>query len=205
VIRLARGLAFIALSGAFSLSVYLIVIRPWHLTWGATAAEARQPLPGDDVVAHPVYQYTRAITIDAPAAAVWPWLVQIGQGRGGYYSYDWLENLFGCDIHSADRILPEFQRLAVGDTVRMYREGGGPPPFIVVAIDPGRALVLGGGDSYSWAFVLQPIDAQSTRLIVRARSYSDPPWVAPLAGVEPITFFMEQKMLRGIKQRAEAH
>jgi hypothetical protein len=90
---------------------YLLVVRPWMRRWGATDAEFTQSLPGDDVIAHPNYAITHAVTISAPPAAVWPWLVQMGQGRGGLYSYDWLENLIGLNIHSVDRIIAELQQL----------------------------------------------------------------------------------------------
>ncbi len=190
--------------GAVVAAAYPLVVRPWHLRWGASDAEVSATLPGDDIVPRPVYQYTRAITVDAPPEAVWPWLAQMGQGRGGLYSYDWLENLAGCDIHSADRILPEFQNPRVGDTFRLYREGGGPPPLTVARVEPNRAFVLAGGEVYSWAFVLQPIDRGHTRLLERARAYAEPAWLAPLMNVEPIDFLMSQKMLWGIKERVEA-
>ena len=196
------------------------MIRPWYLSWGATTQETLQGLPGDELVPNPVEQSTRAITINAPAAAIWPWLVQIGQGRGGLYSYDWLENLVGLDIHSASRVVPELQNLKVGDTVRMVPEPfviagkaiEGGPKYVVASVQPNRALILRppvverdnpSDFRASWAFVLAPIDDHTTRLILRARSYSDPAWVAPVMGVEPIHFLMEQKMMRGIKERSE--
>jgi hypothetical protein len=195
-------------------------VRPWHLRWGATGAEAGCELPGDDLLEHCRMETTRAITIDAPAAAIWPWLVQMGQGRGGLYSYDWLENLVGCDIHSADRIVPELQGLRVGDTFRLGPEGY--PFFNVVAINPGREIVLATGphdhgegsrptaQEYSpestWAFVLRPIDADRTRLIVRFRGDWEPSAGLTLFNrvlLEPIHFVMERAMMRGIKDRAE--
>lgn len=202
--------------------VTLVAIRPWHLRWGATDAEVGRSLPGDELVPNPKWEATHAITIHAPAAEVWPWLVQMGQGRGGFYSYDWLENLFGLNIHNADRIIPEFQNLQVGDIVRLY-PGGGPA---VSVLEPGRALVLFGlidprtgrsfnpkdelPDNYfatSWGFYLDPIDERSTRLIERFRIGWDPPsflnTLSNRVALEPISFVMERKMLLGIKQRAE--
>jgi hypothetical protein len=166
-------------------------------------------LPGDEIVPRPRKWSTRAITIAAPAEAVWPWLAQIGQGRGGLYSYDWLENLAGCDIHSANRVIPEYQALRVGDTVRLGPEGY--PAYQVEAIEPGHALILGGNDPemgmHSWAFVLEPIDEPTTRLIVRSRD-DYPPTLANVVLwrliTEPAHFMMERKMLLGIKRRAEA-
>jgi hypothetical protein len=208
--------------GAVVLIAYVVGIRPWHLRWGATAAEVHQSLPGDELVLHPKLAATHAITIHASAAEVWPWLVQMGQGRGGFYSYDWLENLFGLEIHNADRIIPEYQVLKVGDIVPLARDGFGPP---VVALEPNRVLVLGGtfdprtrrtvrpSDrvpaeyySSSWVFFLEPIDAKTTRLIERLRGDWSPSLRNTLFNrvlLEPASFGMERKMLLGIKERAE--
>jgi hypothetical protein len=151
---------------------------------------------------------TNAITIHAPAAQVWPWLVQLGQGRGGLYSYDWLGNLIGCDVHSSDRILPRFQTsLRVGD--RLIRMARYAPCNPVALFEPERALVLGdirdtcfelaaGHARSSWAFILQPIDPDSTRLLVRCRGRS---LMSRLQG--PVQFVMQHKMMLTIKQRAE--
>jgi hypothetical protein len=120
-------------------AAYVLVLRPWHLRWGASAGEARQHLPGDEIVPCPRMETTRAITIEAPAERVWAWLVQIGTGRAGWYSYDVLENLLGLRVRSADRILPEFQQLAVGDVIP-----AAPPPYLgfrVQRVEPPRALV----------------------------------------------------------------
>jgi hypothetical protein len=209
------ALAAIASAGL----VYWFVIRPWHLRWGATDAEVQRSLPGDDLIPEPVSEATRAITIHAPAAEVWPWLVQMGQGRGGLYSYDWLENLIGCDIHSADRIIPKLGNLEVGDTVRLASEDRYPDARLTVAaIEPDHALVLrspldsGPEDSnetdlsFSWAYVLIAADEQTTRLIIRSRYGFKPgrAGVLFLSLFEPIPFVMERKMLLGIRQRAEA-
>lgn len=141
------------------LVAYRYVTYPWMMRWRTTADEPQQKLPGDDLVAHPRSQTTMAITIHANVTAVWPWLVQMGQGRGGFYTYDWLENLLGCDIHNVDRIHSEWQAPKVGDLVRMYREGGGPPLYQIAAIEPEQALILGHpldnnadwGDSWTFA------------------------------------------------------
>ena len=198
--------------------LYTFVVRPWHLRWGATDREVTAVLPGDELVSNASFQTTRAITINASAGQVWPWLVQLGQGRGGYYSYDWFENLIGCDIHSADSIHAEWQNTRVGNVVRMYPEGGGPPPFTVAAIIPDRALILAQpplatGDAslaghtweYTWAFVLDKVDDHTTRLLVRSRSnYADTGTAIFNGIIEPGVFLMERGMLRGIKGRAEA-
>jgi hypothetical protein len=188
---------------------YWYGLRPRMLRWGATEAEARRALPGDDLVPQPKRMATRAVTIQAPAAVVWPWLIQIGQDRGGLYSYDWLENLAGCDIHSADGIVPEFA-LKVGDKVRLGPEGY--PFFVVLEMQPERALLLGAGPAApervegTWLFYLDPIDPAHTRLIVRSRGDHEPTLMNYIMWeglVDPINFVMERKMMLGIKERAE--
>jgi hypothetical protein len=191
-------------------------MRPWLLRWGTTSDEASQPLPGDELVPQPILETTRAITIRASAAEIWPWLVQMGQGRGGFYSYDWLENLLRLDIHNADTIEPEIQHLKSGDLVPFWRGGG----VHVISLEPQRALVLagrfdgagleefrGGGAGGSWVFILKAINACTTRLIVRTRVASFPPVELSVLFVrfllEPAHFIMERKMLVGIKERVE--
>ena len=187
-----------------------LITRPFYAHWGSTPAERRIALPGDDIVPRPRLVSTRAITINAPAAAVWPWLAQMGQGRGGLYSYERLENLARCDMHNADRIHPEWQNPAVGDKVRFGPE---PYPFqFIRAIDPGRTLVLGSAPEEtktpaSWVFQLQPVDDAITRLIVRARNGYEPGFLNTLIWrglTDPIYAIMERRMLIGIRDRAEA-
>jgi hypothetical protein len=156
-------------------------------------------------------QSTRAVSIEAPAGEIWPWLVQIGQGRGGMYSYEWLENLAGCDMHNAEEILPEHQDLEVGDVIRMGPEGY--PFYTVEVIQAGRTLVLQAGDPQtqepgpaSWAFALHEQGDGTTRLISRQRSTYEPGVVNHVMWrvfVEPASFIMEHKMLRGLRERAE--
>lgn len=199
-----------------ALAAYAFLIRPWHLRWGATEAEIQEPLPGDDVVPSPKHEATHAITINAPAADVWPWLVQIGQNRGGFYSYSWLENVVGCHIHNAKRIVPEWQSLRAGDVLWLHPKA---PPLPVLLVEPGRAIVIGGvaeeqGDDLSkntragtWAFVLKELDATATRLLVRIRWDRNPgllDWFYSFGVLEPSHFVMERRMMLGIKRRAEA-
>lgn len=199
---------WLLVSGGLALGMYIYGLRPWHMRWGASAAEATMALPGDTLIEQPTQQTTRAITVGAPAAAIWPWLAQLGQGRGGLYSYTWLENLLGCDIHNADAIVPAWQQIKLGDEVRLSRNPM-PPPYLIAAIEPNRALILGHhlvlDDpatpwADTWQFVIAPIDAQHTRLILRTRTYQAP-WINTL--IEPGVFVMERGMLRGIKARAE--
>ena len=190
---------------------YGFVVRPWHLRWGATDAEVSADLPGDDLLPDADLVATRVISIAAEPAAVWPWLVQMGQGRGGLYSYDLLENLVArCDIHSVCRIEPDWQDTAVGDEVRLHPEVA----LTVAVLAPGDALVLRGGVpmgdkpapyDFTWAFVVRPAPDGSTRLVVRERYVYTQPWSWALVEViEAVSFVMTQKMLRGIRVRAES-
>ena len=199
-----------------ALGAYAFLIRPWHLKWGATKAEIEEPLPGDDVLPNPKHEATHAITIDAPVADVWPWLVQIGQNKAGFYSYSLLENLVGCDIHNADRIVPEWQSLRAGDVLWLHPKA---PPLPVLLVEPGRAIVIGGvaeqqGDDLSretragtWAFVLKELDPSHTRLLVRIRWDRKPglvDWIYSYGVLEPSHFVMERRMMVNIKRQAEA-
>ena len=196
-----------AVGGA--LAAYLFLVRPPQLTWGATGLEAGEPLAGDHLLAAVDLTATRAITIRASAEQVWPWIAQLGQGRGGLYSYDLLENLVGCDMHSANRVVPEWQDVAVGDEIRLAPEVG----LAVASLVLGRSLVLRGGIpmgkaappyDFTWAFVLHSAPGRTTRLLVRERYAYTRPWARLLVEpVEVVSFVMSRKMLRGIKERAE--
>jgi len=196
--------------GAVSIAACIVaspLLRSWYRKWGASAQEVSMSLPGDEQVPNPRLDSTRAITIQAPAAVIWPWLVQMGQGRGGLYSYVKLENLANCDMHNADRILPEYQHLEVGDKVRLSQDEN-VPCFIVTSIEPGRAIILGGDDPpTSWGFILDPLDENTTRLIIRYRQDFEPTpgnVIGWRVFTEPIHFNMERKMLQGIKARVES-
>ncbi|HEY0460778.1 MAG TPA: SRPBCC family protein [Pyrinomonadaceae bacterium] len=209
ILKTFAGVA--ALGGAFA--AYNYKIRSWHLRWGASVAELSATLPGDEVKPDAAIQVTHAITIDAPAAVVWKWLVQIGQQRGGFYSYDWLENLFGLKIHNTREIKPVWQTLKVGDFVRSAHDGwlGGrfknKAGWFVVAMDELRSLVLRDEiERGSWAFILRPVNEAQTRLIIRARG-NEPQGAAlkifHYGFFEPAHFIMERKMLLTLKKRAE--
>jgi len=188
---------------------YVLLGRTRQLRWGATDQEVSKPLPGDDFIPLADLTATRAITIRAAVDEVWPWIAQLGQGRGGFYSYDFVENLVGCDIHSADRIVPEWQALEVGDAVKLAPEVG----LVVAYLEPGRSVVLRGGIpmgngappyDFTWAFALRDEPDETTRLLVRERYAYTQPWARLI--VEPtqvLSFVMSQKMLRGIRDRAE--
>jgi hypothetical protein len=180
-------------------ALYPLLRRP-ILTWGATTDEAASRLPGDELLDDADGVSTRAITIDAAAAAVWPWLAQMGPSpRGGAYTYDWIENLIGLDMHSVDRVLPEFQHPQLGDTL-----GYGSNRMRLERIDTERVLAWRSEDgNWVWTFVLQEQGA-ATRLISRNR-FRLTTLVARIGmlPMEPGSLVMERKMLRGIKERAE--
>jgi hypothetical protein len=205
--RRRYAMSVIAVGGAAA--AYIRLARPQQLRWGATDQESDGSLPGDDLIANPDLTATRAITVHTSAEQVWPWIAQLGQGRGGFYSYDALENLVGCHIHSADRVVPEWQGVKVRDQVKLHPEVA----LDVAIVEPGRALVLRGGVPMgtvpppydtTWAFVVHEQPDGTTRLLVRERYAYLKRWAGFL--VEPVAvvaFVMTQRMLRGIRDRAE--
>jgi hypothetical protein len=186
-------------------ALYWFPVRRWFGRWGTMRDELTRAMAGDAIIANPTHSATHAVTIDAPPEAVWPWLVQLGYHRGGLYSYDWLDRLFGfLDRRSADRILPEFQHLAVGDTILL-----GPREALTVsAIEPARALVLtynAHDFEWVWQFGLYPMDNGQTRLVTRGTerfAQNVGTWLF-MRVMEPAAFVMTRRMLLGLKQRAE--
>jgi hypothetical protein len=201
--RTLIALAGLTAGGVATERLYRRHLRRWVLTWGATAGEVARPMPGDELLESADIVATRAIAIDAPPSAIWPWLVQMGPARAGAYTYDWIENLFGLNMHSADRIVPEWQGLAVGDVLRS-REGR--PGMRVEILEPERVLSnrSEAGD-WVWTFALVQENG-STRLISRNRIAMKGSAAGQRLGMlvmEPGSLVMERKMLLGIKQRAE--
>lgn len=199
-VRLRYAVLFVLLLVA----VYWAGIHPWMTNWGSTPAERQMALPGDDLTPTGTRHSTKAITINAPPEVVWQWLVQIGQDRAGFYTYTWLENIFGTDIHNANEIHPEWQHLAIGDSWRLA-----PPDYLwglgkdavspVLMVEPNRALVL-----EMWgAHVIVPMAEHSSRLLVRGQTGPSNPVMTML--VDPLVFTMERRMLLGLKARAEGH
>jgi uncharacterized protein YndB with AHSA1/START domain len=185
----------LALVGTAATALYALVIRPWHLRWGAEPGDEQRELPGDERLPQDGTRILHAVTIDAPVERVWPWLAQLGQDRGGFYSYEWLENLAGCEMQNADRVHPEWQHRERGEIVRLHPAGG----LRVSVFEPGRALGLEGWGT----FALEPAGPDRTRLIARG---GVPRGLAAAAyGVlmELPHFLMERRMLLGIKRRAE--
>lgn len=196
--RLRYAILFVLLLVA----VYRLGIYPWMTNWGSTAAERQMALTGDELLPNPTAHTTKAITINASPEVIWQWLVQVGQDRAGFYTYTWLENLMGVDIHNADEIHPEWQQLAVGDGWRIvpadYPWGLGKEAVDPVLIsDPGHALVL----EMFGAHIIVPVDEGSSRLLVRGKSGPDNLLIKMVW--EPMIFTLERRMLLGLKARAE--
>ncbi len=198
-VRLRYALSFVLLLAV----TYWFAIHPWVANWGSTPAERQMALPGDTLRAPNAGYTTQAITINAPPETIWQWLVQIGQDRAGFYSYTWLENLLGVDIHNTDEIRPEWQHIAVGDLAwRMM-----PPEYLggvgkdsarkVLISEPGRTLMLEMWGTYT----IVPINGQTSRLIVRGES--SPAKVLSTMLVDPMIYTMGKRMLVGLKARAE--
>jgi hypothetical protein len=195
-----RGrLAALTLAGTLGV-LYYRRLRRRILTWGATEIEAKAQLPGDELLEEANGVSTRAVSIDAPAASVWPWLAQMGPApRAGAYTYDWIENLLGLNMHSADSVLPDFQHLQTGDTISL-----GSNQMRAERVEPEHVLAWRSGDgNWVWAFIMEERDGV-TRLISRNR-FRLPTLVARVGmlPMEPGSLMMERKMLHGIKQRAE--
>jgi hypothetical protein len=200
----ARIIGGAVLATGLAAASYPLLFRRRCLTWGATSDEVTRGLPGDELLADPDILSTRAVTIDAPPSAIWPWLLQMGSGRGGAYTYDWIENLFGLGMHNANEVLPEFQDVQVGDEFRL---GPNRPKMRVEVLDPERMFAFRLEDeTWVWSFALFPVDGM-TRLVSRNRIAT--PNASPrmrlfnLLFMEPGSLIMERKMLLGIKQRAE--
>ena len=197
--RVRAGLVILAIAAAGA--AYIKAWRPWQLRWGATDEELTRALPGDELVASPTFNATRAISIGAPPERVWPWLVQVGTKRAGWYSYDLLDNL---GHRSARRIIPELQRLAPGDVVPMSPDGK--QGVNVYSLDEPNSMVWGTPDDTSWVWQLDGLPDGTTRVITRIRSriHWTPMSIAFSALLEIVDFWMIRKMLHGLRQRAES-
>lgn len=200
--RRARILSGAGLAFGLLVASYPLGWRQWCLTWGAMPDEVASNLPGDDLLPRADVVTTRAIPIQAPADRIWPWLVQMGNGRAGTYTYDWIENLFGLDMHSAKVVLPQYQNLQAGDEFPI-----GSASMRIEVLEPELILVT-RVRQWHWVriFRLAP-DTDVTRLVLRNRiAYPDKGPAARICSrviSEPGSLLMERKMLRGIKQRAE--
>ena len=182
-----------------------IVAQRWYRRWGATDEEHAEALPGDAAVSEPMVYLTHAITIDAAPEDVWPWIAQLGTGRAGWYSYDWIENAMGLGVKSRDRVDPDLQLLHVGDEIPLAPDLALP----VKRVERPNLLLLEAhhpkrGDA-TWLFLLRETDDGATRLVARLRAR----WPvrgamrALLGALEPGMFAMQRKMMIEIKRRAE--
>ncbi|HMN14186.1 MAG TPA: hypothetical protein PKD55_17870 [Bellilinea sp.] len=184
--------------------VTIILLTPWMDRKGATTQEQTASLPGDDLIANPVRTANRAITVRATPQQIYPWIIQTGADKAGFYSYTWLENLVGCKMAKDEQIREEWQNLQVGDLMKMCDSEPAPPPYEVAMLVPDTAVVFGHRDQDEWvdlwSFVLIPQPDGSTRLIARTQTnMTGGFWEI----IRPISFMMEQKMLATIKQLAE--
>jgi hypothetical protein len=209
-----RALPHGALAIAAASALYGLVLRPRHLRWGATGADVARRWPGDDLVVAPRVRAVRAVTVQAPAGVVWRWIMQVGRDRGGFYSYTWLENLVGADIHNVRRLIPGLPDRRPGDPVWMAppERFGGMARMTVGVVVPERAMVLvppgdaervlaGGGAQGAWSFVLDPAGERTTRLVMV--SLAAQPRLADRVFWEPAHFVMERKMMLTLKALAE--
>jgi len=202
------------------LFAYVFAVRPWHTEWGATHLDRVAKLPGDELSPRAYHTVTHAVNIQAPPEAIWPWIVQIGQDRGGFYSYTFLENLAGCAMPSVRKIVPEWQNRAAGDTVWFAtpKHYGGRARMVATIVEPQRSLTLATpadwkriqagdeGQETTWTFALVPKASGTTRLIARLRAVAYPSLVTRVVNYlfwEPAHFLMERKMLLTIQALAE--
>ena len=191
---------------AAAAGLYWLPFRRWMSRWGTTQSDLTRVMPGDGLLPNSTYSGTMAVVVNARPEQIWPWLVQLGYQRGGLYSYDWLDRLFGyLDRPSATSVLPAFQHLAVGDEIPLGRGPGWP----VAAVETNRALVLDmrnmPGIDWVWQFGLYPIDETRTQLVSRSRVRARTFWTRLVTyAIEPAGFLMTRRMLLGLKQRAEA-
>ena len=216
------------LEGAALMAAHLVAPwrRTWRTRWGAHPAELHRDLPGNELIPEPTWTYTHAVSIDAPASRVWPWIAQLGQAHGGFYSYERLENLVGCRIRNTDTVVDAWQHPSVRDTVRLHPKA---PPLHVAVVDPGRTLVLHGAAAAVapaatapsdpadpptptapdnlWSFHLFDDGAHRCRLVEHGRTvHGDAMSQRLFFGttlIEPIGFVMSREMLRAIRSRAE--
>jgi hypothetical protein len=201
---------------------YVFAVRPWHTAWGATHVDRVVKLPGDDFSKYAYHTISHAVNIQAPPEAIWPWLVQIGQDRAGFYSYTFLENLAGAQMPSVHTIVPEWQSRAAGDSVWLAsrERHGDRGRMIALIVEPQRSITLASppdwklfqtaqdGMDVTWTFALLPKPGGITRLVARLRMMANPSLGARIVNYifwEPVHFFMERKMLLTIKDLAEKH
>lgn len=184
-----------------TLPAYLLWVRPWQLRWGATEEEINRPMPGNDLVQRPTFNATRGVTVHARPEDIWPWIVQIGCGRAGWYSYDWIDNL---GFPSSERIMPEFQHIEVGDLVPFRPDGK--MGMWVRGMEPNRwVLWTDAKGEATWCWGLYPVGEKQTRLVTRLRVRYNwkSQWMIYFILQDVGDIVMMRKCLLGIKRRAE--
>jgi hypothetical protein len=212
------GVGFAAAVEGAALVAWHLVATPFigrrRLRWGTNGSEAAETLPCDELISEPKWTYTLGVDIGAPPDEVWPWIAQIGQKRGGFYTYQTLENMVGCKIANTAEILPDHQAPTVGGEIYLHPTA---PPMRIAIVEPPHVLVLFGspaGNSSeeswgmsTWQFIVRPDGDAGSRFLTRGRSDHSPGWKARLAfgrfPIEAITFVMSRKMMLEIKRLAE--
>ena len=191
----------VAMAVGAATAAYLLFIRPWQLRWGATDEELERPMPGAEIVERPTFNATRAVTIAARPEEIWPWIVQMGVTRAGWYSYDLLDNL---GRPSARGIFPRLQNPMIGDVIPMSPDGK--QGMYVKDFEQDRWMLWWDGKGgMSWSWGLYPVDEGHTRLITRVRMRYK--WLSPSILFDMLVEFtdiiMMRKSMLGIKERAE--
>lgn len=198
------GLAGALAAGAAGFIAYKYYFQPWNHHWGAGIDDVEREMPGDKLIEEPDVVTTRAIEIESTPEDIFPWLIQMGQGRGGVYSYDWIERLLGIDIYNADRIVPELQHLREGEFLPLGNEGQG---FIVKHLEKDRSLLLAHTEgNWTWDFGIYPISKTRSKLVSRNRILMKDAGLGfrlYMKLIDPGAFIMERKMLLGIRERVE--
>lgn len=212
----SRGVGVLAALEGAALIMWNLVATPFigrrRLRWGTVGTEATDLLPGDELVPEPKWSYTLGVAVDASPEEVWPWIAQLGQGRGGFYTYQTLENLAGCRITNTTEILPEHQHPVVGEGIYLFPASK--PSLQIEIADPPNAFVLFGSPAdigaegvSSWQFAVNSGPDGGSRLLTRGRYDYAPDWKSRLAfgrfPLEAITFVMSRKMMLEIKRLAE--
>ncbi|MFC1529729.1 hypothetical protein ACFL6R_03325 [Gemmatimonadota bacterium] len=194
---LRKVLQAILLVGASLVILFCITYRPWELHYGATREEIGRQMPGDDIVENPTFNATRSITIKAAPEDIWPWIIQIGYGRAGFYSHDWLDN---AGVSSSKEIIPEYQTLQPGELIPLTEQS----TIRVESLEPNRSLVLVYGSEanpvFTWVWGLYPSDRERTRMVVRLRWHQDRAREKIMTRLFEI--IMMKKHLKGIRKRA---
>ncbi|MES1217805.1 MAG: hypothetical protein ABUT20_20030 [Bacteroidota bacterium] len=204
-----RAAKLISVIAVFVIVFYIVFLRYFMMHWGASISESERIYIGDSVVEKPDYVNILAVTIDKPSSVIWPWVAQMGVNKGGFYSYTWLENIFGCQLHNADRIHSEWQNPAAGDyePVCKSAEKSNMPGWTILYVEPGKSLVYKstGDSSWTMGYYIDSVNATTSRLITRMR-YTSPrtfwEYITDKVWMEWAHCIMQKGSINGIKKRA---